>query len=117
MKLSEIKDVDVPIIVDLLQNLLKKHETIHFLRFKGEENFVTGVEVKHEDHNGDEKDSVVVDITSNRSNINTSQSLAWEIPKLSDRLVLKKMDGEWVLYDPEWIEDDDPEALKTQDKW
>ena len=33
------------------------------------------------------------------------ETIAWEIPKMTDRVVLEKRDDGYVFYDPKWIGD------------
>jgi phosphatidylethanolamine-binding protein (PEBP) family uncharacterized protein len=119
MKLSEIKDTeftetDIPIVYNLLQNLLKKHVPVRYLRFKSQpNNWVESVKIEYDDIK--ETHSLCVTMNDKDAKSHAWETLAWEIPKMTDRLVLEKRDEGMVFYDPNWMDenDDDEESLRS----
>ena len=96
MKLSEIKD-DVPLVIALAQNLLKKGEYIEIEGDDGIERPLTMIAQRPLD------DKWVLRGTST-SSIGTTNSRDTRIPAdadIDDILKLKKIDTGWILM-PDW---------------
>lgn len=100
MKLNEIvnlSDGDIPIIFDLMQSILDKGGIIHYKRFRDEDFTVKKVQIDYDDIR--EVHTLTVSIHSDQDP--TLSAIAWQIPRMTDRLILKKQGKDWVFCDPE----------------
>jgi hypothetical protein len=110
MKLNEIHkddftETDIPIIYNIMTGLLKKHIPIRYLRFSSQpNNWVDSVKIEYDDIK--EVHSLCVTMHDKDAKSHPYETLAWEIPKMTDRLVLEKRNEGMVFYDPDWIDDD-----------
>jgi hypothetical protein len=118
MKLHEIanddfKETDIPIIFHLLQNLLKKHTPVRFLRFNSQpNNWVDNVKIEYDDIK--EVHSICVTMHDKDAKSHPYETLAWEIPKMTDRLVLEKREEGYVFFDSDWVDEPDETGGKAR---
>lgn len=111
MKLHEIhqddfSESDIPIIYNLMKGLLKKGTPIRFIRFRKQKNvWVENVVVEYDDIK--ETHSLCVTMHDKDAKSHAYETLAWEIPRMVDRLVLEKWMEGWVFFDNDWVEDED----------
>jgi hypothetical protein len=102
MLIAEIHNMpeeDVPIIVSVMQQRLRKNERICYRHFLGTLSEITAVDVTHDDVSGTHS------ITMGLRDLNdqNKSSLAWEIPGMVNRLELRRIEGggayTWQLVD------------------
>jgi len=109
MKLHEIHDfgeTDIPIIYHLLENLLKKGTPVRYIRFSSEPNtWVDSLKIEYDDIR--ETHSICVTVHDKNATSHAYETLAWEIPSMTDRLVLEKRAEGYVFFDSDWIDVDE----------
>ncbi len=109
MRLNEIandqlKETDIPIVYDLLQGLLKKGVLVRFIGVNHPPStWVQNARIEY-DH---EREIHTICVTLQCTWPRMSQTLAWQIPTQTDRLVLEKRKEGYVFFDSSWVDEHD----------